>query len=985
MLPVNSHPAYSQLDTFSQLVNSSSQPLSPIPTGIPIPYTTTTTAPADGNRLDCFTTPPIVSSSNAFPTSTEQGIGLHQQQYQSMTSSFPQTNSAMPTVDQHMFSGYNQQQMMPNSFYESFALMPPQMQVNRRQQHQQQMMGMNGMVRQQYQDQAHDAQTQLQQQQQQQDQQQGPSTMVNTFSQSVSRQDSIDYDDDYGGELEEDSSEVMIPKDDIETRLKVAQEAQEAAASEGPNGVFACPYCDKRYNGKHARSIWRRHLQDKHAIPLSQQPRRTRWDGDANRPKNAEERRQRMLESKRRWARKKRQAEKTGVKAEDGFSEVSCSEYGYKEVAIQLPQQQQPPPQHTSKKRLTKTKGPQQQIEFHNILQRRTPPFVEFGSDTTTSTGGGGMLWPTSSDVTFQISRDPNATTSNRSKAFPSSTLSAAHDFSRKGIHMLQPQQNTMAMMSTAASPRKALGQIDINAANGRRLMRQSMDSNAMIESTQQDVKVNMNHYPSQMTMMEMNKMTPMNRFSQIHPTPPSEGDPKMAMKASGLDMKMNGKTAPLDGRKNSMPLLSPPMSHHTGESSPCYFGSTGLNMASLGKKSSSAAAFSPVMARTDSNGQRGPAVNPFSLDRHRISPTSITPRKAGMETLQPPTSASRLTSALDGNDEHKLSPIQDRSKSDATAKDQASPLGKGRKLPPLVKTPLRPVKVEDNPTPSNLDIGGAGFASIRKLRSIGGGLIDPWKALMTPSEEHQDRMLGGSGMTGFTPLNVKTSRYGSARGLASVTRPSRDNGDQFSSPQHLNLTQSLGLAPHSTGKGAFGGIGSIGATPFISSFLTSNSPWPESVLRPSFKTSASKRERDEDGVRGDGSSLRDDDDDDDDNNNEVFIHETPSRPAKHRKSILLGSGNSSCQASQTSRLPSSATRDQQHPVQPINFNLSSNREKKKQDKQQQELSSLDSEMTTGKSSILSTSESPSPSDDDNDVSQEPLSPTMGPTKRLIA
>ena len=41
---------------------------------------------------------------------------------------------------------------------------------------------------------------------------------------------------------------------------------------------FKCPNCDKIYKGKHARSIWRRHLQDKHGIPLSQQPRRTRWD-----------------------------------------------------------------------------------------------------------------------------------------------------------------------------------------------------------------------------------------------------------------------------------------------------------------------------------------------------------------------------------------------------------------------------------------------------------------------------------------------------------------------------------------------------------------------------------------------------------------------------------------------------------------------------------------------------------------------------------
>ena len=89
--------------------------------------------------------------------------------------------------------------------------------------------------------------------------------------------------------------------------------------------VFQCPHCDKSYNGKHARSIWRRHLQDKHSIPLSLQPRRTRWDGDANRPKNAEERRERMLESKRRWARKKRLQDKAialGLDPEADFDTI---------------------------------------------------------------------------------------------------------------------------------------------------------------------------------------------------------------------------------------------------------------------------------------------------------------------------------------------------------------------------------------------------------------------------------------------------------------------------------------------------------------------------------------------------------------------------------------------------------------------------------------------------------------------------------------
>ncbi|BGP31493.1 hypothetical protein JCM10296v2_003258 [Rhodotorula toruloides] len=91
---------------------------------------------------------------------------------------------------------------------------------------------------------------------------------------------------------------------------------------------FECPHCDKKYRGKHARSIWRRHLQDKHGIPLSAQPRRTRWDNDANRPKSEEEKRARTLDSKRRWARKHRAGgADVKPKAESGiFSVPSAAE-----------------------------------------------------------------------------------------------------------------------------------------------------------------------------------------------------------------------------------------------------------------------------------------------------------------------------------------------------------------------------------------------------------------------------------------------------------------------------------------------------------------------------------------------------------------------------------------------------------------------------------------------------------------------------------
>ena|SRR6266487_3508556 len=63
--------------------------------------------------------------------------------------------------------------------------------------------------------------------------------------------------------------------------------------------INVCEVCKRTYKGKNSRSILRRHLKDKHQIDA---PRGTRWDNYQNRPKNDEERRQHMLESKRRYA-----------------------------------------------------------------------------------------------------------------------------------------------------------------------------------------------------------------------------------------------------------------------------------------------------------------------------------------------------------------------------------------------------------------------------------------------------------------------------------------------------------------------------------------------------------------------------------------------------------------------------------------------------------------------------------------------------------
>ncbi|KAK8858408.1 hypothetical protein IAR55_002635 [Kwoniella newhampshirensis] len=71
--------------------------------------------------------------------------------------------------------------------------------------------------------------------------------------------------------------------------------------------MYTCRACSKTYDGKNARSVARRHLQDKHGVPLSVQARRSRWDFEPDRPNSKKEARARSLRAKRDWASKNRQ------------------------------------------------------------------------------------------------------------------------------------------------------------------------------------------------------------------------------------------------------------------------------------------------------------------------------------------------------------------------------------------------------------------------------------------------------------------------------------------------------------------------------------------------------------------------------------------------------------------------------------------------------------------------------------------------------
>ena len=84
-----------------------------------------------------------------------------------------------------------------------------------------------------------------------------------------------------------------------------------------PSEILPCPHCTKTYTGHNARSVLRRHVSEKHRIGYNLQPRSSRWDRDPNRPRDDRERRARVLESKRNWAKRNRMGKK-GEGEEEG-------------------------------------------------------------------------------------------------------------------------------------------------------------------------------------------------------------------------------------------------------------------------------------------------------------------------------------------------------------------------------------------------------------------------------------------------------------------------------------------------------------------------------------------------------------------------------------------------------------------------------------------------------------------------------------------
>lgn len=761
--------------------------------------------------------------------------------------------------------------------------------------------------------------------------------------------DGGEYDDSMG--FDDDSGDWMEISDDpvIQAKLRIVQQAQQAA-SEGNTGIFSCPYCDKQYAGKHARSIWRRHLQDKHFIPLSQQPRRTRWDGNANRPKNAEERRERMLESKRRWARKRRLQDKAasgnGDVTGDASTNAGSPDDGSKsdtetEAATALASEEvlskNSPVQEKQKftmvnsvmpnpkKRTMSGNGEKkprgmQTLKFHHHMTTTTMPHYA-DNHNAPSSGAITAVWPAINGAKAHM----NGGGSSR-------------NFSKHASMPIIPQQSTTAMFSAVTSPRQPLAEVNrdpklrrLSFVDSNQPKSRSKKRGSNAESKGQDEMIEAggqaHNYPT--------KSTPINRFSTLYPTPPSVGDDR------SLVAQVFGGSGERIRNGNGSGLLSPPASQRALESSPSFISSATKNGAyngSVSKRHNASSMLSPVSSSRRVH--QSPASNPFSLDRHKISPSTNNAQRTKDAALEAPASSSRLSSALGkdikiehNQDENRLSPLQTRADLSHSGKDGfdvlngSSPVLKNRRLPPLVKTPLRSALLDGVPTPANgssMAMPSLASASVQRItrgKAAANGLTGATPSLKgmpatTPTQH--DRMMGSANLLGLTPFDVRNSSKYSATRAQLFSRASplkRDaNGkgnDQFSSPQHLNLTQSLGLAPHSTGKGT-SLLTSLTGTPFAgNTFMSMNSPWPDSILRPSFRTSASKRggvgsngeEEDEEADLGAldtpaAARLLDNSDEVDEDDGQMGLQETPSRPDKNKRlaSSMLGSPTSASQ-----------------------------------------------------------------------------------------
>ncbi|SPO20431.1 uncharacterized protein UTRI_00830_B [Ustilago trichophora] len=650
-----------------------------------------------------------------------------------------------------------------------------------------------------------------------------------------------------------------MTQQDIDNLLAMSR-AQ--AGSHGDASAFPCTYCDKVYTGKHARSIWRRHLQDKHNIPLSAQPRRTRWDGDVNRPKNAEERRARMLESKRRWARKKRLQEKQAAQAgKSGASNTPLPDDSDDDGADDGDDGADADVSNMSMGFSHGTDGDDSLSMAQADVQRRTSLKTEettqwentfFASqDEAGRPAKRQALAPT---TTYNIA-GPSITPMQYPTQLPSGPYGAQELAAGSGMYSHSPMRRPGLALTPlsqqgpglplAANPNDSFSSnsSDYSQPGSASFFNDSFGgnmSNSGSDTANTSIDTPATTWPA-LPPLDGNadKAAAMSRavegVTQGQPPRLQKGDTRDA--AIQLLALRSGSNSPTDDREMSL------RRRDANEDAP--WSST----PSRGKATSEHAALTALSCSTAAAAETGRKSS--ALDDVGLSPSPVSRTLASGATaastvrampVTTPGPASRAGENPFSLDKHKISPYEGRRKlsySGAPASPIASPthltfgggvsMGKsgssssstsnaplGVKLPPLVSTPIRPSSqghVVESEVGERIKMDALPPLLGSASKKVGAPMMStPFSKPMSGLGYSALRRGGGGG--GATATQ---------HALASSVRPSpsrHHSDDQFSSPQHLNLTESLGLAPHSISRTSSYASGcyasSLGLTPSV-------------------------------------------------------------------------------------------------------------------------------------------------------------------------